>query len=169
MSPRILLLLGNFWASQFTLRGSNNQERIVHRVCESRTYLNCSAGVDLLLVKATPLLAMLVLQKWRTNCYLSVERKPECALEDVMSRVTFSMLLWCFCSLSRSVGSATLRNLWMGDCRRLSVSLLPSSAMCPADCPQPTPLWYLDLHLLSLFHCPHRHCEYQRSMILMNT
>lgn len=58
--------------------------------------------------------------------------------------VTFSMLLWCFCSLSRSVGRATLMNLWIGASRRLSVSLLPSSAMCPADCPQPTPLCNLD-------------------------
>lgn len=57
---------------------------------------------------------------------------------------TLSMLLWCFCSLSRSVGRATLMNLWIGASRRLSVSLLPSSAMCPADCPQPTPLQKLD-------------------------
>lgn len=39
-------------------------------------YLNCSAGVDLLLVKAVPLLAMLVLRKWRTNYLLSI-----CGLE----------------------------------------------------------------------------------------
>lgn len=45
--------------------------------------------------------------------------------------LTFRMLLRCFCSLSRSVGRATLMNLWMGASRRLSVSLLPSSAMCP--------------------------------------
>lgn len=49
------------------------------------------------------------------------------------------MLLWCFCSLSRSVGRATLMNLWMGASRRLRVSLVPSSAMCPADGPQLTP------------------------------
>lgn len=61
-----------------------------------------------------------------------------------ISAVTFSMLLWCFCSLSRSVGRATLMNLWIGASRRLSVSLLASSAMCPADCPQPTPLCNLD-------------------------
>lgn len=68
----------------------------------------------------------------------------ECGRKGVNAVVTFSMLLWCFCSLSRSVGRATLMNLWIVASRRLSVSLLPSSAMCPADCPQPTPRRNLD-------------------------
>lgn len=45
--------------------------------------------------------------------------------------VTFSILLWCLCSLSRSVGRATLVNLWIGPSRRLSVSLPPSSDILP--------------------------------------
>lgn len=82
--------------------------------------------------------------KEQTICYPSADRKYKCGCEGVISVVTFSMLLWCFCSLSRSVGRATLMNLWIGASRRLSVSLLPSSAMCPADCPQPTPRCNLD-------------------------
>lgn len=77
-------------------------------------------------------------------CYPSPEQNEACGCEDGRSLFTFSTLLWCFCSLSRSVGRATLMNLWIGASRRLSVSLLPSSAMCPADCPQPTPLRKLD-------------------------
>lgn len=80
----------------------------------------------------------------QTICYLFVDPKKDCGCEGVISVVTFSMLLWCFCSLSRSVGRATLMNLWIGASRRLSVSFLPSSAMCPADCPRPTPLCNLD-------------------------
>lgn len=104
------------------------------------SYLDCPAGVDLLMMKTVPLLAVLVLQRQRTNCVLFLlyaGRKRA----DGRSLITFRMLLWCFCSLSRSVGRATLTNLWTGASRRLSVSLLLSSAMCPADCPQQTPLW----------------------------
>lgn len=119
-------------------------------------YLNCSAGVDLLLMKAVPLLAMLVLQKWGKNYLLSV-CGPDVSVwtwnhvPSQISVVTFSMLLWCFCSLSRSVGRATLMNLWIGASRRLRVSLLLSSAMCPADCPQPTPLCNLDTATAQLY------------------
>lgn len=93
------------------------------------------------------------------------ERSQGCGRQGMNSVVTFSMLLWCFCSLSRSVGRATLMNLWMGASRRLSVSLLPSSAMCPADCPQLTPRRNLDtapapFPFFSLSHSPHRHCKY---------
>lgn len=104
------------------------------------SYLDCSAGVDLLVMKTVPLLAVLVLQRQRTNCVLFL-LYTGWKRADGRSLITFRMLLWCFCSLSRSVGRATLTNLWMGASRRLSVSLLLSSAMCPADCLQPTPLW----------------------------
>lgn len=42
---------------------------------------------------------------------------------------TFSMLCWCRCSLSRSVGMATLMNFCMGGSRRRSWSLPASSTI----------------------------------------
>lgn len=105
------------------------------------SYLDCSTGVDLLVMKTVPLLAVLVLQRWKDQLCVIPALELDGKRADGSSLITFRMLLWCFCSLSRSVGRATLTNLWTGASRRLSVSLLPSSAMCPADCPQQTPQW----------------------------
>lgn len=131
----------------------------------------------MLQMKPVPLQALLVLWEWKRNCLLSIcgpQAKVwirECDhVSGQISTVTFCMLLWCFCSLSRSVGRATLMNLWIGASKRLSVSLLPSSAMCPADGPQPTPPRNLRHCTCSaLYHCPHRRCKYQQSPALMNT
>lgn len=148
-----LRLLVNIMILWLTSSVSWNYKRIstYSRPINIMLYLNSSAGIDMLLMKAIPLLALLVLWKWRENDLLS-NCGPEVrvwmwgcdCVPGQIPAVTFSMLLWCFCSLSRSVGRATLMNLWIGASRRLSVSLLPSSAMCPADCPQPTPLCNLD-------------------------